>query len=211
MTRAPALEALSAAAVTSSDQAVNRELTVTGTAHGETSRFWVSAEKDETTEVSSRRRVLMKFEIPYPLKVEHEKLHETLRRATKERGELGDAASVLATVMHPHFVKEEEYALPPLGLLPDLAHGPVTPDMQDVLALTDRLTGELDQMLAEHKAILAALKKLSAVARRAGKIEYVDFAQALTLHAQTEEEVSYPTAILIGEYIRDKMGSAYLS
>jgi hypothetical protein len=25
------------------------------------------------------------------------------------------------------------------------------------------------------------------------------------LHAQTEEEVSYPTAILIGEYVREKL------
>ena len=53
----------------------------------------------------------MKFEIPRPLKIEHENLHEMLRKATKEPGELGDAAKAVAELMHPHFLKEEEYAL----------------------------------------------------------------------------------------------------
>ena len=33
-----------------------------------------------------------------------------------------------------------------------------------------------------------------------------EFADKLILHAQTEEEVSYPTAILIGEYLKLKLG-----
>jgi hypothetical protein len=147
----------------------------------------------------------MKFEIPRPLKREHEELHDMLRKATKEPGELGEAANAVAKLMHPHFLKEEEYALPPLGLLHDLARGKVTPDMRDVLEMTDRLKANLDQMLEEHKLIVAALVKLSAAAKKAGKREYAKFADALMLHAQTEEEVSYPTAILIGEYVKDKL------
>ena len=38
-----------------------------------------------------------------------------LRKATKEPGELGDAATAVTKLKHPHFVKEEEYALPPLA------------------------------------------------------------------------------------------------
>ena len=147
----------------------------------------------------------MKIEVPHPLKVEHEKLHEMLRKATKEPGELGDAAKAVAKLMHPHFVKEEEYALPPLGLLRDLAQGNVTPDMKEVLGMTDKLKRELGQMLAEHKLIVAALEVLSAAAKKADKMEYVEFSKDLMLHAQTEEEVSYPTAILIGEYVREKL------
>lgn len=147
----------------------------------------------------------MKFEIPRPLKIEHEELHAMLRKATKEPGELGDSAKVVAELMHPHFVKEEEYALPPLGLLHDLAQGKVVPEMKDVLVLTDKLKADLNQMLAEHKLIVGALGKLSAAAKKADKLEYAKFAEALILHAQTEEEVSYPTAILIGEYVREKL------
>ena len=144
----------------------------------------------------------MKLTIPRPLKLEHEELHEQLRRATRESGGLSEAAKAVAKLMHRHFVKEEEYALPPLGLLPLLAQGQVTPDMAAVLPMTDKLKAELGEMLAEHKSIVAALRRLADVAKRENKPEYAEFADKLILHAQTEEEVSYPTAILIGEYLK---------
>jgi hypothetical protein len=148
----------------------------------------------------------MEFVIPRPLKLEHDELHEQLRKATRESGDLGEAGKAVAKLMHPHFVKEEEYALPPLGLLPLLAKGTVTPDMAAVLPMTDKLKAELGQMLAEHKSIVVALRNLADAARRANKPEHAEFAEKLILHAQTEEEVSYPTAILIGQYIKLKLG-----
>ena len=44
------------------------------------------------------------FEIPRPLKMEHEELHTQLARATKEVGEVGTAAREVARILHPHFV-----------------------------------------------------------------------------------------------------------
>lgn len=148
----------------------------------------------------------MKFAIPHPLKVEHEELHDQLRKATLESGAIGEAAKAVAKVLHPHFLKEEEYALPPLGLLPALARGQVTADMAAVLPMTEKLKAELNEMLAEHQGIVTALRTLSDVAKREGKPEYAEFAEKLILHAQTEEEVSYPTAILIGEYVKLELG-----
>jgi hypothetical protein len=147
----------------------------------------------------------VKFAIPYPLKVEHEELHDQLRKGTRESGAVGEAAKAVAKVLHPHFLKEEEYALPPLGLLSALAKGQVTPDMAGVLPMTDKLKAELNEMLEEHQDIVAALENLADVAKRGGKPEYAEFAGKLILHARTEEEVSYPTAILIGEYVRMKL------
>lgn len=144
----------------------------------------------------------MDFKIPGSLKVEHEELHAELVQATKVEGPVGEAARNVATLLHPHFVKEEEYALPPLGLLGPLATGAVTPEMRRVLAMTDRLKADLPEMLAEHKAVVGALGKLIAAAKREDRSEVVHFAEKLMLHARTEEEVLYPTAILIGEYIR---------
>ncbi len=57
-------------------------------------------------------------------------------------------------------------------------------------------------MFQEHKAIVAALKNLSEVAQKEGKMEYVDFADELMSHAQSEGKVLYLTAILIGEYMK---------
>ena len=117
----------------------------------------------------------MEFMIPEPLKRKHEELHDELRKVTKEGGAVGDAAKIVATLMHPHFAKEDAYALPPLGLLPLVAKGSVKPDMAEVSKLTDQLQHDLGQMLAEHHAIVAALRKLGDSARRENKPEYVTF------------------------------------
>ena len=149
----------------------------------------------------------MEFAIPQSLKSEHEELHAELKKATKEVGKVGAAARSVAAVLHPHFVKEEEYALPPLGLLSSLAEGRVSTDMGTVLEMTNRLKNDLGQMLEEHKAIVAQLEVLTDAAKEGRKYAYVRFAEKLVLHAQMEEEVLYPAAILIGEYLGLKIGS----
>ena len=56
----------------------------------------------------------MDIKIPTSLKVEHEELHAELVALTKAPGRVGEAARNVAALLHPHFVKEEKYALPPL-------------------------------------------------------------------------------------------------
>lgn len=142
-----------------------------------------------------------RFPIPAPLRVEHEGLHHRLAAAIAAGGAVGDAAREVARLLHPHFVREEDFALPPLALLPALARGELTPAMADVLLMTRRLKAELPQMLEEHRQIVAALERLRGAARDAGDQAQERFADALVLHAQTEEQVLYPAAILVGEYI----------
>lgn len=148
----------------------------------------------------------MKFTIPLPLQNEHEALHERLRLATQAGGEVREAAKTLAQLMHPHFIKEDEFALPPLGLLAALARGEWSAEMAEVLTLTDQLEAELPQMLAEHEGIVAALKTLRDAASRTGRSDIVAFAEALTEHARTEEEVMYPAAVLVGQLVRQRLG-----
>lgn len=143
--------------------------------------------------------------VPQSLKTEHEELHAQLAKAIKSGGATGSAAEAVARLLHPHFVKEEEYALPPLGLLRQLADGKVTPEMKAVFKLTDKLKAELPEMLEEHKAVVAALTLLAEAARREGKTEHIHFAEKLRLHAQNEEEVLYPAAILVGEHLKLKL------
>lgn len=144
----------------------------------------------------------MQFHIPSALKAEHEELHSELARATKVNGRTGEAAKAVAKLMHPHFIKEEEYALPPLGLLAVLSKGELEAGMAEVLKMTDQLEAELPHMLAEHKKIVTALRHLIEAAKAEDKPEYVHFAEKLMAHARTEEEVSYPTALLIGRYLK---------
>lgn len=140
--------------------------------------------------------------IPESMVLEHAELHEELYAGTQEPGEVGVAARRVADALHEHFEKEEEFALPLLGLLPALAAGDRSPALRDALSLSERLKADLPEMLAEHKGVVEALDGLVAAAERTGAARYIRFAEKLKLHARTEEEVSYPTAILIGEYIK---------
>ena len=147
----------------------------------------------------------MDVSIPDALKTEHDRLHADLEKATREPGALGEAAREVARLLHLHFAKEEQYALPPLALLSRLAWGTVTPDMASILPLTRRLKAELPIMLLEHKEIVGALQVFRARAQEEGRAEYERFAEDLTLHAQNEEQVLYPAAILVGEYLALKL------
>lgn len=77
----------------------------------------------------------------------------------------------MAKLLHPHFVKEEEYALPPLRLLARLAQGSITPEMKGAVTMTDRLKAELPEMLAEHREIVRALDELAKAAGEHGRVE----------------------------------------
>ena len=154
---------------------------------------------------NSKQETPMQFKIPESLKAEHVELHEDLARAIKSGGKTAEAARAVEEVLHPHFLKEEEYALPPLGLLSSLAEGTVTPEMRTMITMTDKLKADLPHMLQEHKAIVAALAKLSAAAKQEHKPERALFAEKLMMHARNEEEVLYPAAILVGEYLKMKL------
>ncbi len=141
------------------------------------------------------------LQVPQSLAREHQEIHETLARATREPGELGKTAMVLEQALAPHFKREEEIAAPPLGLLPALARGPATAEMRAVLPMTQALERELPHMLEEHGAVRDALTRFRAEAVKANKPDYVRFCDALAAHALQEEEILYPAAIAVGRYV----------
>jgi hypothetical protein len=147
----------------------------------------------------------MEIDIPASLKTEHDQLHAELEKATRSGGRTAAAAKAVARLLHPHFLKEEEYALPPLGILQHLAKGFLKPDMREVLAMTENLRKHLPEMINEHKQIVFALEDLMKVAKEENKPDMALFAHKLMMHARSEEEVTYPTAILIGEYLKMKL------
>lgn len=147
----------------------------------------------------------MKFSAPPAMVAGHEELHEELARAISSGGRTAEAAKAVGKALHAHFLREEEFAIPPLGLLAALARGEFSQDMADVLVMTDRLEAELPHMLAEHQVVLRALSGLAEAADAEGKPEAGQFARRLMLHAQTEEQLSYPAAFLVGKYVRAKL------
>ena len=141
---------------------------------------------------------------PTSIASEHREIHEQLEAVLAFGGKTGAAAKVVEERLSEHFNKEEEYALPQLALLPDLAAGHVPPDQDKAIELSDKLKSDMPTMLSEHKGIVEALNKLEDAAREENKEQARLFAEKLKHHAETEEQVMYPTAILIGEYLKLK-------
>jgi hypothetical protein len=144
------------------------------------------------------------FTVPKPMQIEHDELHSALAKLTKAGGRTGEAARNVAAVLGPHFTKENEYALPPLSLLGPITQGKFDCSMTAVLKLTDKLEAEMPTMLSEHKNIAAVLDKLKDAATSENNQAGVQFAEHLAAHAQTEEHVTYPTALLIGLYVKNR-------
>lgn len=143
--------------------------------------------------------------IPQSMQIEHREIHEALEAAARSPGRVGEAARDLARVLGPHFEREEQIALPPLGLLEPLARGEATPGMRAVLPRTDSLRAELPRMLEEHEAIGAAARRLVQVAVEEGDEAAAGLGRKLQLHAGAEEEIFYPAAILVGELVRARV------
>jgi HAMP domain-containing protein len=73
------------------------------------------------------------------------KLHAELVRRLERVAQVGDAPKAVAKVLHEHFVKGEEFALPSLGLLSGLAQDKLEENAKSVVRMTDRLKSELSE------------------------------------------------------------------
>ena len=145
-------------------------------------------------------------EYPHPasLKEEHDQIHRRLVRLTLVKGEVGRAAQELADALHSHFAKEEETATPNLALLAPLVAGKKISGVDDAIARANKLRQTMKTMLVEHAAIRKAAEKLGKAGREYKVPEATAFAEMLVHHALNEEEVLYPAAILVGDFLKLK-------
>jgi hypothetical protein len=152
------------------------------------------------------RSIAMDLKIPPSLKHEHGEMRASLEIAGHAQGKCGEAAREVARLLFPHFKREEEYALPPLDTLSVLAGGGIPESADKIIAKVDRLKVELAEMLKEHQAIAKALEALYDAATDDQRQELARFARKLLLHAQMEEQIYYPAALVIGDYLKLRTG-----
>ena len=143
-----------------------------------------------------------KLSIPSSLQIEHAQIHEELSALLRLGGKTGEAAKAVADALHEHFEAEEEFAMPPLGALQDLAMNVEPAHKEDILKMAETLERRMPEMLAEHKVITQKIEALRVAARFEAQPAAMAFADKLQLHAQNEEQILYPSAILIGKYIK---------
>ena len=142
----------------------------------------------------------MSLQVPASLKSGHDALRAVLKRAMREPGRTGEAARAVAQVLDGHMLREEKFALRPLGILKALGRGETPADLAEAASLVQALEREMPQMVDEHRQISELLRLLATAAEAQGKPEYVAFAEEMIVHAHVEEDVLYPAAMLVGRY-----------
>lgn len=145
-----------------------------------------------------------KPEIPSSIKDEHELLLEQMRTFTLFQDRTGQMALKLDSLLKHHFQEEEDFVLPPLGYLPLLASGEMPEQHNEVIQLTQKLKSQLAHMSAEHQLIKAYMNELKQAADHDNHHEIIEFEKELNKHANTEEEVFFPAALLVGKYLKLK-------
>ncbi len=146
-------------------------------------------------------------DIPPSMRAEHESVLATLQGVAARPTPEGAAAQRVIDVLKPHMATEEQFILPSLTLLPVLATGKVTPDMGWAVALADRLEAEQREVLQMHEGLSDAFVGLLAAAEEAHDEATVGFAKDLAAGDLADREVTEPTTILIGEFVRARLSA----
>ena len=117
-------------------------------------------------------------DIPQAMRVEHDNTLEQLGMLSRRHGPVGVEARKALVLFKQHLQREEEFILPPLTLLHELADGKVSPDMKWAIALADRVKAEREKTFQEHTQITDAMSALAVAARKAHDAAALEFAQS---------------------------------
>lgn len=147
-----------------------------------------------------------KPEIPAVIKRDHEYLLSEIAKLALLQDSTGKAAVKLKELMQHHFKEEEDYVLPPLGLLPLLAEGKLPALSEEIISLTEKLKAQQNHMIAEHQLIKAFMDEMKQAAALENHPEVFSLEREISRHAANEEEIYYPAAILIGDFLQLKTG-----
>jgi hypothetical protein len=144
--------------------------------------------------------------VPNALRLGHSEARAQLVRATMASGQrVPRAAKRVAELCLPHFEQEEKRVFPVLALLPYLERDDLRQEMLDVMPLITDFRAEHEAINAHHHAILAAIEELLQAAHKEKNREFAEFAYNLRVHERIEDEVIYPTVVLIGKYLDDHL------
>ena len=144
-------------------------------------------------------------DIPQSMRLEHENTVQQLTALSRKSGPVGVEARKALELFKAHLQREEEFILPPLTLLGQLADGKVSPDMKWAIAMSDRVKAEREKTYQQHTAITDAMNALAAAARKAHDAAALEFAQGAVADSLTDLELIEPMSIVIGDYLKTKL------
>jgi hypothetical protein len=145
--------------------------------------------------------------IPASMRFEREQTIAQLAALAGKPAPVGPEARAVLDLLETHNMRHEAAVLPTLALLPLIAEGKASPDMKWALSMADRVKAERQQDLGEQQEITVQLNRLGSAAQQANDPDAFRTAQQIAGDLLRETEVTEPTAILIGEYLRAKLSS----
>ncbi|HSP11214.1 MAG TPA: hypothetical protein VLO29_01705, partial [Salegentibacter sp.] len=98
--------------------------------------------------------------------------------------------------------EEEDYILPPFGILSLLAKCELPEERAKIIHLTEKFRENREAMLAEHQMIGHFLSEMMATVAREKHQELSVYFEELEKHAEMEEEILFPAVLLIGDYFK---------
>lgn len=145
------------------------------------------------------------LQVPQSIRIQHEQIVGRLANLAKSKGPVGAAAQKALTVLKGHYAKEEEFVLPPLGLLPRIAKGDISKDMEPAIAMAERTKAALSEFQNDHIQLTSLMNELIEVARKGRSEELMLLATRIANQSLNDIEVAQPTTIFIGEYLRQRL------
>ena len=146
------------------------------------------------------------LQVPQSIRLQHEQIISRLDHlsASKDRDSAA-AAKKAAAFLKEHYAKEEQFFLIPLGLLPSIAKGELSKDMEPAIAMADHTKSALSDFENDHIKITSLMNELIAVGKKKKDEDLVRLATRVAAQSLNDVEVNQPTAILIGEYLRQRL------
>jgi hypothetical protein len=143
------------------------------------------------------------LQVPQSIRLQHEQIVTRLDHFAQSKDkDMAAAAQKAAAFLKQHYAKEEQFVLAPLGLLPRIAKGEISKDMEPAIAMADRTKSAQSEFENDHIKITALMNELIAVGKKRKNDELVRLATRVAAQSLNDIEVAQPTAILIGDYVR---------
>lgn len=126
---------------------------------------------------------------------------DQLSYATSLNSLTGELARKLDQMLREHMVRESATVNPLLSSFVVLAQGKWPEDAVELSKRFSEAEASYEQLLSDHREILSLVNRLQAAAREEKEEEIVRFCEDLAVHAQLEEQVLYPAAVIAGRYM----------
>lgn len=141
----------------------------------------------------------MALSAPPSVERAHQELLQLLVVIQRLHGKTGDCATEVAKYLQPHQDREDECALPLLGLLQDLATRKLTlAEARRAARIYARMKEEYPRLTEEHMELFRLVEQLRASGMEEGHLTAIRFADTWERHTQDEDELLFPAALLAG-------------